>query len=246
MKKQMNGHVWMVGLLLVFLCAVGIAAFGEGVNGEEPYPYDRLSDNDMRILKDRYKESLRYNFEQRILPDYVFVYGEEFTKGIYEQEDRAKEFTLGIWNRAVIMEILDIQVNSEDVYLFPGDWGDEEVVMDKYTTLTREAGLEASDHFDVSFETLDEENVMLLLSFHKTDTPLACKYIGVVVNADSAVRYLTAEAYWLDVNVVIFCELTADVRGSVGAIGPEKNDFVDAVRDAVVIGQGELSAWQHR
>ena len=230
MKKHVKNALGIVLAGCMLFCMLLPAA----ATAEE-YPYHQLSARDMRAVQNAYSESLRYNFEQWVLPDFVFNEGGRFLQGIYEREDRAREYPYAIWNYEVLGTIVGIQMDSEDVYVLP-DWQNDETYIDKYVALAQEAGVEAGDHFDTSFETLHEGSVLLLLSFGKADTTLACKYIGIVAKEDGTARYLTAETNDMadethpeHGTAVFFCEVTPGGRGNMGLIGNEKQDFIDAV-----------------
>jgi len=222
----------LLGIILAACMLLPVSAVAQ------EYSYHQLSPGDMLKIQSAYGESLRYNFEQRVLPGYIFTEGERFLQGVLAGEDRAKEYPYVIWNYEVVSTIVSIQIESEDIYALP-DWDNDETYME-YISLVEEAGLEGSAHFDVSFEPLDEGSVMLLLSFGKADTLLACKYIGIVAKEDDTARYLTAETndmmdetHPVYGTAVFFCEVVPGGRGNMGLIGSEKQDFINAVNQAM-------------
>lgn len=199
-------------------------------NNGETYTLNELSSADMDQLKDSYNNLIRYTFEQAALPLMVLEDNEEIIKDIRAKNKDAVTFAEDVWNQVVIQRILEIQMDSEDTYTV--DEG-ADISLDSYMAIVEDAGLEASDYFDVTFETLDDRSVMMLLTFKEIDTLLACKYIGVVVRPDDTVRYFTAETDIMDKENLYFCEVTTEARGTLGIMGFEKEDFIAAVESVL-------------
>lgn len=195
---------------------------------EKIYAFNELSATDMQALKDSYNNLIRYGFEQASFPLSVLTENEQIVKEIEKKSDTAKTFAKNVWNQTVISRIIQIQIDSEDTYELKDDLDNLEA---GYLSLVKEAGLEAERYFDITFETLNNKGVMMLLTFHETDTLLACKYIGVAVKPDHTVRYFTAETDILDQENLYFCEVTQNGRGTIGVMGFEKEDFVRAVNE---------------
>jgi len=189
-------------------------------------PYDALTAADMDALKKSYNNLIRYTFEQRVLPMYMLTDNADIVKEIKLKSDNAKNFVRAIWDLVVISRIMEIQEKSETTYLIPNELDDE--VIGAYMAIVEDAGLEANNYFDVSFETLKDKSVMMLVTFEKTDTLLACKFLGVVVKSDNSVRYFTAETDLMDKEHLYFCEVTTSGRGTLGLMGFEKSDFINA------------------
>lgn len=197
-------------------------------------PYTELSDVDMEKLKSSYDNLIRYGFEQSTFPGAVLTDNAEIVREIQKKSDAAKQFAKDVWNKTVITRIIQIQNESETEYQMDSAAQMEE----NYLKLVQKAGLEADEYFDVSFESLDDGSTMMLLSFYKTDTLIACKYIGVVVRPSGTVRYFTAETDSLDKENLYFCEVTAKGRGTIGMIQFEKENFVAGVNVVLKKGLG--------
>ena len=78
----------------------------------------------------------------------------------------------------------------------------------------------------------------MLVTFDETDTMVACKYIGVVVQPDHTVRYFSAETDIIDKDALYFCEVTLDTRGTIGKMDFDKEEFIDFIRIALEEGFG--------
>lgn len=62
--------------------------------------------------------------------------------------------------------------------------------------------------------------------------------IGVVVQPDENIRYFTAETDVLYTDALFFCEVTTEGRGTIGNIGFEKSDFLEAANLVLEKGFG--------
>jgi len=200
----------------------------------EEYSYDQLSPKDMDALQEAYFDTVRYHFEQRFLPPLTLL-NADVGQDILTRDEELKALVHSAWDQLIMVSIIGIQQNSEDVYAFPAEI-DNEALMEAYMALVEKSGFKASDVFDASFEALEGNNVMLLLSFHKADTALACKYIGIAAKDDGTVRYLTAETndmfdetHPVYGSSVVFCEVMLGGRGNMGLIDNGKEAFVAAV-----------------
>lgn len=192
---------------------------------EQTYEAITLSPADMQTLKNSYDNLIRYNFEQTALPQSVLKDNTEIVKEITAKSENAVTFVKDVWNWVVMQRIMQIQLLSKEVYNFGNGTED---ILDKYMNIVEDAGLEASNYFDVSFETLSDKSTMMLISFKETDTLMACKFIGVVVRPSKSVRYFTAETDLFDKDNLYFCEVTMNARGTIGLIGFEKDEFITA------------------
>lgn len=200
------------------------------------YAFVELSPSDMQKLKESYDNLIRYGFEQFDLPAAVLAEDASISEEIAKQSNTAKQLVFDTWNQTVISRILQIQIESDTEYLFDGI--SETSLTERYLALVEEAGLEAHGYFDVSFETLADNSVIMLVTFDETDTMVACKYIGVVVQPDHTVRYFTAETDIIDKDALYFCEVTLDARGTIGKMDFDKEEFIDFIRIALEEGFG--------
>lgn len=196
----------------------------------QPLSHKKLSKADMINLKNSYS-NLRYAFEQKTLPSYALIGNEELLKNIQEETEQTKFFAGAVWNQMVVSQIIKIQTESETVYDVK-EATSQEIIQD-YLNIVEKAGMGWENYFDVSFETLKNQNTMLLLSFKDTDSFLACKYIGIVATADNKIHYFTAETDASAKENLFFCEIATTSRGTLGIIGLEKADFI-AMADKVL------------
>ena len=187
--------------------------------------FGELSEADMNTLKSRYNNLIRYDFEQMSLPRAVIVENTSFAKKINSKSETAQSLAQDVWNKIVISHLIEIQVNSETGYYI--DTVSESELYDTYMSIVKKAGLAAEDQFDVSFETMANGYNMMLVTFKRTDTLLACKYLGIVAMPNGTVRYFTAETDLSDKENLYFCEVMKDKRGTIGRMGFEKEDFLE-------------------
>ncbi len=183
-----------------------------------------LSDTDMSVLKGRYNNLIRYNFEQLALPRAVIVENTSFAKEIKNKSKTAETLAEDVWNNIVISHIIEIQTNSETDYYVGGL--ETDALYNTYMSIVKKAGLAAEDRFDVSFETLQNGYPMMLVTFKELDTLMACKYLGAVAMPNGTVRYFTAETDLADKDHLYFCEVTKMKRGTIGTMGFEKDEFI--------------------
>lgn len=188
--------------------------------------YKELSNKDLVELKGSY-DKIRYTFEQQSFPNYILTNTQNIVEDIKAKNEKAKSFTIAVWDELVINQILKIQTDSETTYDMK-EVTSEEILQD-YLEIVHKAGLDGEDYFDISFETMENKNTMMVLSFQKTDTLLACKYIGVLVTANDSARYFTAETDFSVEDQLFLGEVTKMGRGTLGLIGFEKSDFVKAI-----------------
>ncbi len=162
----------------------------------------------------------RYMFEQYILPEAVS--GENgFADDITNKNKACFEFINTAWNKALASEIMNIQMmpseNDENAYT-------------KYLRIIKNAGLSADQIFDISYEVSEKGTAVMLLDFKKTDTLLACKYIGITPDKNGGVKYFTAETdVFSDITEVFFCEVNESSRANLGMIQNTKQAFLEAV-----------------
>lgn len=194
------------------------------------YHFDELSEQDMQALQKRYNNLIRYDFEQKYLPSCVLQNNEELILDIRAKSDFVKEYVKDVWNQVVALNILQVQLESESIYALDEDL---DVMMEGYLSIMKEAGLEASNYFDCSYETLKDGSVMLLVTFEETDTLMACKFLGIVVRPDDTVRYFTSETDILDKEHLYFCEVTLSSRGTYGTTGFTKEEFIQAAESVL-------------
>ena len=225
-SESFNAKVdWQADSKKVIITALNEEKNTDNIGNTEPGETENilLSSEDMQKLKDEYDNSLRYGFEQSGLFDAVMADAKPAEK-ILSQSDEMKNLVFDTWNMNVIEYIIRIQAESNSEYILSVDMGYDDL-LSMYMNIVKEAGLEAHDYFDVSYETLSDGSVMLLVTFNNTDTLLACKYIGVVSTPEQQIRYFTAETDELLPDNLLFCEVMADSRSTLGLMGLEKEFF---------------------
>ncbi len=191
-SESFNAKVdWQADSKKVIITALNEEKNTDNIGNTEPGETENilLSSEDMQKLKDEYDNSLRYGFEQSGLFDAVMADAKAAEK-ILSQSDEMKNLVFDTWNMNVIEYIIRIQAESNSEYILSVDMGYDDL-LSMYMNIVKEAGLEAHDYFDVSYETLSDGSVMLLVTFNNTDTLLACKYIGVVSTPEQQIRYFT-------------------------------------------------------
>jgi len=196
-------------------------------NDKDAYLFTELSEKDMKAFKDAYNDEIRYIFEQWTLPDCIFG-ADDKTVDIKSKGTQSKDFVEFVWNYLLTQVISQIQNDSTDAYIFPDDASDAMMYV-AYLVLLKQTGLEAKDMFDLTYVTLKDKSNMLLITFKKTDTLIACKYIGIVVRNDDSKRYFTAETDPYIKDALFLGEVTPDRRGTYDKIGFEQKDFISAI-----------------
>ena len=173
-SEKMKRMFFVIAILVACMVLVGC---GEGNSAEIPTANStpiELSDSDMNKLTDSYDDLLQ-TFEMSTLPN--LKSNLEFAKEIRAESDAAVKLVQDEWNRVVITQIMDIQINSDDEYIIDGD---PDFIQENYMAIVKKSGLEASDRLEVSFATLDDAIVMFL-NFEKTNTRLV---IPIMVGMD--------------------------------------------------------------
>ena len=202
---------------------------GQTAGEEDGLPFTALSEADMETLKGFYNNRIRYDFEQVSLAR-VALGDPDFAKKITSKTADVVDLVYQTWNKVVMGNIIAIQMDSETFYDVTTEVESEDALYEAYLPLVKEAGLEAGDYFDVSFETLENGYPVLLVTFRETDAYVACKFIGVVALPNGAVRYFTAETDLVDPEHLYFCEVTAERRGTIGQTGFGKEEFLNCAQ----------------
>jgi len=199
---------------------------------KDEYNYTELSPNDAALLTNYYAD-VRYVFEQTDLPSLVFYSSAEIAEAINNKSDTIVSVIKDLWNQYYVGLAIQIQIDSEDTYIFDGSEElTEEILLEQYTELAR--GLKLTDEhiFDVTFEKTKGGKKIALITFKNTDTMLACKYIALVPVEDT-IRYFTAESDLFLENQYMLCEITENNRGSIDVITTEKTDFLSGIDNVV-------------
>ena len=191
-------------------------------------PAFTLSSKDMETLKSRYNNLIRYDFEQYSLCETMLTDSELFAEAIAEKNPYLLELPYSVWNSVVISNAIKIMIDSESTYELDSNIT-EDILIDTMEAIVEEAGLEAHNFFDVSFETLANGSNILLVNFYKTDTIVACKYIGLVADKSGNLRYFTAETDIMDTENLYFCEVDINSRRTWYLMGFSKENFLSAI-----------------
>lgn len=191
-------------------------------------PEFALMPADMEALKARYNNLIRYDFEQYSFCETALTDSEIFAAAIAQKDQALLEVPYDVWNSVVISNIIQVIIASENIYeLGPGLT--DEALTDMFAAIVEDAGLEAHNFFEVSFETLDNGSNIMLVNFYKADTLVACKYIGLVIDKSGDLHYFTAETDIMDKNNLYFCEVRINSRGTWYLIDFDKEDFLYAI-----------------
>lgn len=209
------------------------------------YPYYELAKADMKELK-KESSSIRYTFEQYCLPSFLFddeydaQAGKLFMNEMKNKNDDAKEAVDALWKGLTLAQISLIQTNSDEKYIFTEDvlGYDLQTLANQYSKIIDEAGLNASDWYTSSFETLKNGNIMLMLTFKNIDEAPNCKYIGIVLTSENELRYFTAETDAFEGDYLFVCEIDDlnENRGKTIArinIKSKKEDFVKIIEHII-------------
>ena len=200
------------------------------------YKLNELSPADQEKLLGLYND-IRYGFEQQFLFDGLSAYPTEIASFIETQNSNLPIVVYDIWDRILMNQILDIQMNSSDNYMFSAGSENENAIIAAYAQILNNTGLNAQNIFGVSYEKTPKGKNVLLLSFNKVDTTnpmlIQCRFIGVVPTSNGT-RYFTAEnstvtAQIMGHEVTMLCEVNGSGRKNYGNIGSGKNDFLKGI-----------------
>ena len=185
----------------------------------------QFTDEDIKALSDK-KELLRYDFEQRALPQYVF----ENSKTMYATVSDSNEFiqaVMGLWTGRAVGLAINVGINSETTYtldaaalnldsLSPDDDSVYKLI-DYFSDVTEKAGINAGSAIEAITCADNTKGTKIgVVILHEADSLVQCKYLGVVVSDNGEPRYFTAENDIMDEDNWYFCEVTQDGRGMLG------------------------------
>lgn len=150
-----------------------------------------LSAADQKKLEDAYGD-MRYAFEYQYLPA-TLKEDPQLTADIIDSGlENIETAVRGVWDQLVVQQILQIQIDSETEYVFDGE-EDTDQLLENYLSLVKTVDFSSEDLFDVSMEEVNGDP-MVLLTFKRLDSLLACQYIGIVASDDDTIRYFTLES----------------------------------------------------
>ncbi|MBR1969640.1 MAG: copper amine oxidase N-terminal domain-containing protein [Clostridia bacterium] len=203
-------------------------------SASKTYKQTELSAADMEVLKSLYGD-IRYAFEQQYLPFYV----NELTKAgvdwqaiFTSKEPKIEELVKAIWNDLICEFVATIQIESQYEYEFLVDVISDEEIISAYNNILKQAELSAEYIFETKYTKTPAGKDVFLLTFYKTDTKLACKYIAIVPYANEA-RCFTAESDLMleemGIQNYFLCEVKGESRTNFGLIGNSESDFLKGI-----------------
>ncbi len=203
---------------------------------ETVFSFTELSPADKEeLLAD--KPSLRYHFEQKVIP-YEFLSAEEYAIDlINEKNSELLEITDLIWEEMLVSHIINLQINSDDQYTTDNAAElTEEAFYEVYSNIIKSEGLSADGLFDTTYDTTPSGKKLLLVTFKEASDLLNCKYIAMVVDGDE-LRCFTAETTFSDQDYTLYmlCEITLEGRGSYWAI-KNQAEFLSGIDDVISSG----------
>ena len=200
------------------------------------YNFNELSPADKKLLDDTALD-MRYAIEQYALPE-MFATEEGMNKMIKNKDDYIPETVKTGWDYTWLGLIMDIQMNSEDIYNVNYENMETDDVETEFYNLLEKLGYNNENFFETEFLKTNGGNTVFLMSFKESANPthVVCRYIGVTVDKKNNVRYFTAE--WnpiLGGEIHFMCEIIHDTntRGTYYEIPKTKEDFLNAIDDVL-------------
>lgn len=194
------------------------------------YGFDELSETDRKKLDEAY-DSIRYSYEQYLLPSYIFG-DDEIKNSIINQDAYIANIIAYAWWETIASTILNIQMESEDNYtLDAGDLSEEEL----YSALFRmvdELGYYFDDFFEMGYVISNEGNTIFCIEFYEAvpSMIISCKYIGIALDSQNNVRYFTAETDPVTTDVYFLCEVFDEGgRGTITQIPMDIEAFINGI-----------------
>ena len=195
-------------------------------NGADGYDMSELSPNDIQALR-ALEGEYRYLFEQEILPGEILLEDVDITPYIENKSEELSNIIYEIWDTGLASVILDLQMNSEDSYVFDASKNlTESEIVENYIGIAKGLGMDSVSNFNVSYDTTPANKTVLLLSFvdKNYDNPMliVSRYIAIVSDNGKS-RYFTAEispigAELLGYDVWMGCEITLSGRKNYGTL----------------------------
>lgn len=181
-----------------------------------------LSANDSKLIEAQYSQ-MRYSFEQSVLPQTIL--SDDFKKVNFSDTDGIDYVIYASWISCTDRYVTDTLSQSETDYIFENS--------DDYynflTNLSIQCGHTLKETFE-NIEHFDDENGdnLIIITMSDPSEALISKYIGIKRDKDGNIQYYTLEKS-LD-NYYMFCEITANDRGSITSLRPDHDAFVEAVK----------------
>lgn len=202
------------------------------ITGSPEYKYNELSSTDMELLKSESAMICR-EIVYNSLPNAIFSMEEYSAGAISSQNPAFRRNIPELWDSFVAQNILRIQIESKDSYVF-NNVGPGETRTAAYKELASKAVLDSDSMFTAIYDITAFGRLFFLLDFKVCEKPSDCKYIAIIPDGNM-VRYFIAERApeGATSNVYTFCEVSSDLQTNQTFILPTKVDFLKTV-DAVM------------
>ena len=181
-------------------------------------------------------KSLRYDFEQSMLPEEIFGDSkDEMIKNLKSGDIEAiDEFINASWEFAVSTYILRYMMDAEETFLI-SDKSDINMYIDKFKN---EFMLNTEQNFNTSFVKPADDIYAVVIDLAELEDMLISTYVGIAYNEKSGLKYFTLEKSFDD--NFMFCGVFEDSRGSYGLIPNDKASFTEAM--GIVMNNGNSPA----
>lgn len=181
-----------------------------------------LSENDSKLIEAQYSQ-MRYSFEQSVLPQTIL--SDDFKKVNFSDTDGIDYVIYASWISCTDRYVTDTLSQSETDYIFENS--------DDYYNFLTNVSIQCGHTLKETFENIehfDDENGdnLIIITMSDPSEALISKYIGIKRDKDGNIQYYTLEKS-LD-NYYMFCEITANDRGSITSLRPDHDAFVEAVK----------------
>lgn len=192
---------------------------------KDALPANTLSDADMKTMNTQ-KEVIRYNFEQRMLPKFVFSSPDVVYKTLTENSDAKDDFNDMVryaWDYNLASYIMSLQSNSESTYAIDNSFTASlesalsnqsfEELESLYSEIIDNTEMEYDNYIsEVHIETSHAGAVIAVVEFKDASSLVNCKYLGIVCDKSGKCKYYTAENDIVTPDSWFFCfvELEAD------------------------------------
>lgn len=183
----------------------------------------RFTEADIKELN-RQKEIIRYEFEQMVLPDYVFENSDSMYSAI-KKIGGFSDIVYGLWDKHAAKYAMRVLLESETVYEI--SMADITEVTDYFSDALEAAEIDKESLFEAAGGSENENGTAVgIVIFCEADSLVQCKYLGVAVSKTGEPRYFTLENDIMDTDNWYFCEVTKNGRGTITKF-EKKNDDDD-------------------
>ncbi|MCH5213387.1 MAG: hypothetical protein J1G06_10270 [Oscillospiraceae bacterium] len=181
----------------------------------------QLTENDIKELN-RQKEIIRYEFEQRVLPDYVFENSDSMYSAI-KKIGGFSDIVYGLWDKHAAKYAMRVLLESETVYEI--SMADITEVTDYFSDALEAAEIDKESLFEAAGGSENENGTAVgIVIFCEADSLVQCKYLGVAVSKTGEPRYFTLENDIMDTDNWYFCEVKKEGRGTITKFEKRNDD----------------------